>query len=214
MLNDKTFYCLTLEDYTLPISSPDIFMYFATMETITAWANDISNNEVLRSRYKNLLNALTNYDSEPEAQHVISGQRVQILRPMKALACSEQALPSYKWNYTSYADGVFPLKCKSADISQVILEADNKIYRCVKASFEELDMLIQCGGWFNVFDSHNGVPNMLICNDDIIETRMFVCAQVYDSSELSKAIEDMNHPGTKELICASHDVVGAWASLA
>ena len=210
MLNEKTMYRFRLEDYAAPICDPQPFSYFATMDEIAQWATDIANDETLNKRYGYLLAGLDEYDLDPDVTHWVSGQEVRILEPMKELARSEATASKCVWGYdpTSSERILYCVGADSTDVEQVLLQDSVGLYRCIKASFENLQVRVERVGWMKVEDVDFGAPKMIEHTGNICAMRMYICAQTYALGSYDKAVKDMHHPNRKELSLACHDVIG------
>lgn len=211
MLNENTMYRFNLENYATPQSNPNPFSYFAAMDDVLQWATAISKDKDLSKRYQHLITALDEYDLDPEITHMVAGQEVCILEPIKVLARAEVTMTALHWTYTTYKDAIYPMSAHRADICQVLLDDSSKLHRCIKVRFEHPCVCLQNGGWILLNDSYWGTPEMLVFCENTSTMRMYVRAQTYTTDQYQQAIDDLSHPTDKDLAIASHDLIGLGA---
>lgn len=129
------------------------------------------------------------------ASHKVAFSSSPLLRPATFITTSKIELEHITWEHTNIWNFVYRMKISGGSVSQIILEYENKYYRCLRAILKDLKYQSDNGDWNEIHDFSGNYPVMqeekLSDGHYAISNLLYVVEDVKDSSdEFIKLISD------------------------
>lgn len=209
MLNDQQMYCIHLEDYSYPRYAAVTRRYFGTMDDIKNLMERLSCYDGAQIRYKEMIDGINSYSVNKNVTHMVVGKEFQLLTPMSERCRQEFQLKNQEWTFKGFHETIYPMKASRVDVCQTLLEGENEICRCLKATFYDLCYCMHNGGWLFPDDYISGFPGMITYSgNNKHEMNLYACQQSYDLQDYDQAMKDMMNPSCINLSDVCVDLLG------
>lgn len=162
---EDQYYCLHLDDYSMPAFTSFGKAYYGTMADMEAFIAALDGHEKYHDRYAALIGAFREYEAGNHAvKHNVAYQDVPLLEPVKLLGTAKLRLDNYRWEHLNTWKWPYNMKCDVVETTHYWLSLDGVYCRAVKARFENLQYEDIGGGWHSLDDGFWGFP-MIIKRD-------------------------------------------------
>lgn len=164
-MNKEQLYMVMLEDYSKPRYLEGGRPYVGTRDELEAFADKLDGNPYTTQRYKDLIQGIRHYDTDPTAQHNVGGLSYQVMQPVEEVYRREFTLENHKWTYETCQENLYRVSADLVGISQILVKMDNYYLRCSRAIFYGLQVAYPHAGWVQLLDDIFGFPEMIQLED-------------------------------------------------
>lgn len=210
-MNEKQFYEIRLEDYSFPRYSSAIKSYYGTREDIDRLIAHLKDDDNLRVRYSETIEAVESYDGTNVPVHSVAGQIFPILTPVEEVCRFETQLADQNWTYVNQQDEVYPCKASTVEVCQNLIRTENGYERCLKVKTFGICISYQGYGWVCPNGVIKGFPGTVTFHDNFRHSmNLFVSQAHYSVDEFAQAMADMVNTDRIDLTAIAADIVGGW----
>ncbi len=203
----EQYYEIKLEDYSDIDNPTAIKSYYGTLEDIGDLILALTENDWTAENYASTIQAFEEFlDGEMAATHIIAGNEIRLLTPVKVL--KQETILQWDAQWTYYADEhtATHMQAQFLDAQQLLLQDGDLYIRCIRPCFENVQYLHPQHGWCNFGTVCSGFPYIYheFPEANAMNLRLFVPEQISASFEdcmfeigflnhinLTRACEDM-----------------------
>lgn len=207
-MNENQIYQVCLEDYALPRYAANYNCYYGTMADMDTLVAALQGNNETKIRYAQTISALKGYRLDSNLTHNVAGIELPILKPVEQVCCKSFQLEEQQWIYSCVSGGCCGVKAKAVTLDQVLYREGNDLFRCVKASFEELQVSVPGLGWYRPGSWVKGFPGMIRKSENRLSMTMYLQMQSYTLAQQSVATADTTEWHSDDLEEACRDIIG------
>lgn len=207
-MNNKQLYEIRLEDYSFPRYASKVKSYFGARDDIDKLIAYLKDDDNLRVRYSETIEAAETYDGTNVPIHNVAGQMFPILISVQEVCRFETQLADQSWTHMTHDGQSYPCKAATVDICQNLIRTETGYERCFKARVSGLCVCFQGPGWARINNSIWGFPGVITWDDGDHTLNLFVSQAHYDFSELDAATADVGNVQKIDLSVISADILG------
>ena len=208
-MNEKQFYEIRLEDYSFPRYSSAIKSYYGTREDINRLIAYLKDDDNLRVRYGETIQAVESYDGTNVPVHNVAGHEVPILIPVREVSRFETQLTDQSWFYLAHGNEVYPCRADTVDVCQILIRTCSDYVRCLRAEVSNLLICYHILGWIHHNDLTKGFPGIITPDGDRHIMNLLAPVKHYTLDQQAQATADMAAINKNDLSVFSADMIGA-----
>lgn len=192
-MNEK-YYVLYLDDPATPSFCSFDKLYVGTEADIKKVADNLAKN----NSYPKTAEAIYSYfKGNHSAEHSIAYQTRVVLQEVDVEARNTIKLADKRWTHDNAWGFPYYMKCESVRAYQIVFRFNDKVYRCVKAKFKNLEYKIMYENWHKLSGWCWGNAAVLEVNknsdteDAMLGNILYVEEEQYE--DVAEAIKDMRN---------------------
>lgn len=135
-MKNEQYYSVALENFATVSFVSGIKNYFGTLSEIEKFINALKTDCGDEKFLQRTIEAFEKFkNGSTEATHYAAYNEVRLLAPAAVYDSLSYALPTMEWEHLNIYRSPYKMRCSSAEIEHIRLEADGNFYRTMTAKF-------------------------------------------------------------------------------
>ena len=193
---ENLFYCLTLDDYSVPAFCSFGKDYFGDLEQIALLINYLESDERHAENQAQLIQAFKEYcRGNKEVTHNVAYKEMPLLEPVCVYAQADSISDFSKYEHLNAWDCIYYMRFEKAESSHIWLRHKNRYVRCIKTKFYNLEYAdIDADEEYKPIRYCMGFPLQIVLEKDTVSNTLYVTEKIFDNEkELLQDIENFRN---------------------